>query len=261
MTAFEVLEDLVRARTDLGHTTLDQAQVVDSTRLTIGSKITVVPESDAIEFTPDSATQRWGGTIARFAFTATSATVLQEAVVRISIRVGIVEIASILLTIPAATAISSKPDYREVVRPLDWDSHRNSLAAAKLSERNASVYQRIFVSYSRNDTAIVAAYRAAQEALGNDVFMDTYSIRAGADWRAELAHGIDGADILQLLWSQHSARSTQVHEEWDYALRFRCPFDGCVGFIRPVYWSKPMPDPPTELSHLEFRFVELLQQS
>ncbi|WP_222104811.1 hypothetical protein, partial [Candidatus Accumulibacter aalborgensis] len=46
-------------------------------------------------------------------------------------------------------------------------------------------------------------------------------------------------------------------EEWQYALQYRCPDSKCEGFIRPVYWQKPMPDPPPELSHVNFKYVPL----
>jgi len=103
-------------------------------------------------------------------------------------------------------------------------------------------------------------YRRVQHAVGNDVFVDTYSIRAGARWEEALANAIDGADIFQLFWSENSAKSTYVRYEWDYALKFRCPETRCVGFIRPVYWRIPIPAmPPDELKHLNFKYVPLLK--
>jgi hypothetical protein len=114
------------------------------------------------------------------------------------------------------------------------------------------------VSYSRKDAAVAEAFRLAQLALGNEVFMDTYSIRTGENWQAALAKAIDTADIFQLFWSAHAAESPNVHDEWDYALKYRCPNTRCADFIRPVYWEQPLPvPPPPELGHLNFRFVPL----
>jgi hypothetical protein len=95
-------------------------------------------------------------------------------------------------------------------------------------------------------------------ALGNDVFVDTESIHTGDDWMARLALEIDEADVLQLFWSENSAASEFVQEEWEYALEFKCPQERCVNFIRPVYWKseKPNPEPPKELAHLHFRHVD-----
>ncbi|MBZ0287245.1 MAG: toll/interleukin-1 receptor domain-containing protein, partial [Anaerolineae bacterium] len=131
----------------------------------------------------------------------------------------------------------------------------NPLAAAKLATQTARMYHRIFVSYSRKDTQVAEAYRLAQMAIGNDVFMDSYSIRVGEDWRAALARAIDDADIFQLFWSSHSAESENVRDEWDYAIKYKCPDQNCTYFIRPVFWDKPMPPPPQALSHLNFRYV------
>ena len=124
------------------------------------------------------------------------------------------------------------------------------------------MYTKIFISYSRRDKAVAEAYRQAQVALGNDVFMDTYSIRTGEDWRAALARAIDSADVFQLFWSENSATSDNVRDEWDYALHYRCPDSRCIDFIRPIFWTMPdpIPNPPAELSHLNFKFVPLTRE-
>ncbi|MDQ7027464.1 MAG: toll/interleukin-1 receptor domain-containing protein [Anaerolineae bacterium] len=85
--------------------------------------------------------------------------------------------------------------------------------------------------------------------------MDSYSIRSGEHWQAALATAIDESDIFQLFWSENSSTSTNVRHEWDYALKYKCADNHCVGFIRPVYWQQPLPPPPPELGHLNFRFV------
>jgi hypothetical protein len=137
----------------------------------------------------------------------------------------------------------------------------NPLAEAKLDSQTSAIYQKIFVSYSRRDREVVEAYRFAQLALGNDVFVDTYSIRSGENWRAALAKAIDTADVFQLFWSKHSAASPNVRDEWDYALKYKCPKTRCADFIRPVYWVDPMPiSPPQELSHLNFKYIPLKER-
>lgn len=76
--------------------------------------------------------------------------------------------------------------------------------------------------------------------------------------QAALAKAIDEADILQLFWSKNSAASSNVRNEWEYALKYKCPENNCIGFIRPMYWKQPIqPKPPKELSHLNFRYTPL----
>jgi hypothetical protein len=136
----------------------------------------------------------------------------------------------------------------------------NPLAAARFGSHTSVAYQGIFISYSRKDDRVVRMYQRVQKAVGNDVFIDTDSIRPGEGWEAALAKAIDTADIFQLFWSENSATSSSVRDEWDYALNHRCLETRCVGFIRPVYWSKPMPAAPDELRHLNFRYVPLLEE-
>jgi hypothetical protein len=93
--------------------------------------------------------------------------------------------------------------------------------------------------------------------LGNETFIDTDDLRAGEDWKAGLAKAIDDADVFQLFWSNNSANSECCRYEWKYAVASRCPDSKCEGFIRPVYWEKPMPKPPPELSDVNFKYVAL----
>jgi hypothetical protein len=119
------------------------------------------------------------------------------------------------------------------------------------------LYQKIFVSYSRIDQVIAERYKQAQTALGNEAFIDVDNLRTGENWRFGLANAINCADVFQLFWSKNSANSKYCRYEWTYALEYRCPDTKCEGFIRPVYWEKPMLDPPSELSHINFKYVPL----
>ena len=62
---------------------------------------------------------------------------------------------------------------------------------------------------------------------------------------------IDAADIFQLFWSERSAKSTYVAQEWEYALRLNRE----EGFVRPVYWEIPMAKPPEKLAPLHFAYL------
>jgi HEAT repeat protein len=241
-----VFQDVQKFAQELGGKVPNPHIVVnDVIRLELGTALTVVPQCAGVTFNPVSLTKTYSNPWTRFDFDLTSGAVDELLTGTISIQVSGVEIASIKMAL----------EVRAAAAPVAVD---NPLAAAKLSKETARMYQRIFVSYSRQDKAVVEAYRLAQLALGNDVFMDTYSIRAGENWQAALAHAIDNAEVFQLFWSENSAQSSNVRDEWDYALRFKCAENRCEEFIRPVYWIQPMPaTPPLELNHLNFRYVPL----
>ena len=129
-------------------------------------------------------------------------------------------------------------------------SFQNNL---NLEEVLVSRYRKIFTSYSHIDTPIVLAIRNAYKIIGDDSFLDIENLRSGQNWNAELLRMIDNSDIFQLFWSDNSAQSRYVYQEYQYALQ-HYKYDG---FIRPVYWEKPMRPPPTELSHLHFAYYEL----
>jgi len=223
----------------------------ETKNLAVGTALTIMPEAEGLEFDPVAVTKKWQTPFTRFDFTYTAPESMVAEIItgRVVILVRGIEIASI----PFATMIEDEK------LALQFEAMpQNPLAAAKFAASDtAQIYNKIFVSYSRQDKAVAENYRLAQLALGHDVFMDSYSIRTGEDWQAALANAIDTADIFQLFWSEHSANSSNVHNEWDYALRYRCAEDACRGFIRPVFWHRPMPAPPLELGHLNFRYVPL----
>jgi hypothetical protein len=240
-------KDVERFRQELGGEVPTPRTAKKSARLQHETPITLVPECDELEFEPASLTKKWREDWVRFDFDfrPTAEVADETIVIRVSVMVSGVEIAHINCPL----SVVSQP---VVAAPV-----ANPLAAAKMATQTASMYHRIFVSYSRKDTQVAEAYRLAQMAIGNEVFMDSYSIRVGEDWRAALARAIDQADIFQLFWSSSAAESENVRDEWDYALKYKCPDGQCAYFIRPVFWDKPMPQPPQELSHLNFRYVPL----
>ena len=169
--------------------------------------------------------------------------VSEVVVLRMSVQVAGIGIASI-----SNCAI-------EVIESQQCDADENPLAHAKSDNQTSTLYQNIFVSYSRRDRKITKRYKLAQIGLGNEAFIDVDDLRAAENWKAGLAKAIDDADVFQLFWSRNSANSKYCRYEWNYALEFRCPDSKCEGFIRPVYWKKPMPDPPPEVSHVNFKYV------
>jgi hypothetical protein len=241
-------KDVERFRQELGGEVPKPKTAKQTARLQHETPITLVPECDELEFEPASLTKKWREDWVRFDFDfRPTADVVDETVmIRVSVMVRGIEIAHINCPMKIVQTIQQPVEKTD-----------NPLRAARLATKTAKLYDRIFVSYSRRDTQVAEAYRLAQMAIGNDVFMDSYSIRVGEDWRAALATAIDEADIFQLFWSNHAAESENVQHEWDYALKYKCPDQHCASFIRPVFWDKPMPQPPEPLSHLNFRFVPL----
>lgn len=249
----KVYEDVQKFAPDLGGVVPKPRVVTAPIRMEQGTPITVVPECDGITFNPPSLTKAYDKPWTRFDFDFRPPAHAADDVLvgRIAVQIGGVEIASIKFAVDVNPA-------RPVAQPQPAEPVSNPLAAAKMRSATVRTYQHIFVSYSRQDKEVVETYRLAQLALGNDVFVDTYSIRVGEDWQAALARAIDSADIFQLFWSESSAASPNVKDEWDYALKHRCPGDHCAEFIRPVYWTNPMPvKPPDALGHLNFKYVPL----
>jgi hypothetical protein len=237
--------DTQKFSTELGDSIPTPRRSRSNVKLARDTLITVVPECREVEFDPPELTKRWDGSWTRFLFDfkLDQELVSEIVLVRISIQVAGIEIACI-----SNCAI-------EVIESQQCDADENPLAHAKLGNQTSTLYQRIFVSYSRQDREITERYKLAQIALGNEAFIDVHDLRAGENWKAGLARAIDVADVFQLFWSRNSANSEYCRYEWNYALEFCCPDSKCEGFVRPVYWEKPMPEPPPELSHVNFKYV------
>jgi len=126
-----------------------------------------------------------------------------------------------------------------------------SLAEARkgLKASSAETYDAIFVSYSHQDSEVVEMIGRAYKALGMTFLRDVEILRSGEEWNPALLELIETADIFQLYWSEAAQISRYVEQEWRHALA-----QGKQRFIRPLYWKKPMPEPPRELSGLHFAF-------
>jgi hypothetical protein len=116
----------------------------------------------------------------------------------------------------------------------------------------AKPYQSVFVSYSHKDTAIVDRLERVYTVLGMEYLRDVRILRSGEKWNPALLGKIEEANIFQLCWSSAAKGSDYVEQEWRHAVSLDRPY-----FIRPVYWEKPMPAPPTELSNIHFAYLEL----
>jgi len=122
----------------------------------------------------------------------------------------------------------------------------------EMAQVAASPYRRIFPSHSHRDLEIVAACERYAEMCGDQYLRDVRQLRTGEEWSPRLLELIDEADVFQLFWSPNAAQSQYVEEEWRHALGKQAP-----SFVRPIYWQEPLIDPPIELGHIHFAFVEL----
>lgn len=248
----DIQQDIQKFRDDLGGTVPQPRQAKQNQSIEVGTEITIVPECDEIEFEPASMTKKWRGNWTRFVFEfyPTEDLVGEMLFIRVSVRIKGFEIAHIKTSSVVTTSV---PDMLMMDNPLEQAMQRGDL-----SPMTAKPYNKMFISYSRHDQ-VVALQRAKEieNLLGAEVFLDVKSLRAGDDWQYQLAKAIEDADIFHLLWSEHSASSEYCRYEWQYALTKKCPENMCIGVIRPIYWQKPVPTPPDELSHLHFEYVEL----
>ena len=64
----------------------------------------------------------------------------------------------------------------------------------------------VFLSYAREDTAVVTDLRERLEAEGFSVWMDKFSILGGEDWDRSIHRGVSSCDLFVACLSPHSVR-------------------------------------------------------
>ncbi len=74
---------------------------------------------------------------------------------------------------------------------------------------------KIFVSYSRSDSATVNRLVGTLEEAGHQVWIDRAGIRGGEIWRHEIVHAIGASEVMVLVLSRHSIESDNVRKELD----------------------------------------------
>ncbi len=127
---------------------------------------------------------------------------------------------------------------------------------AGLQENTVKMISQVFGSYARKDAVIVARFRAAYKALGIRLFVDTLDIDAGMTWKKYILDQIEASDLFQLFWSPASAASAEVGNEWRHALQVAAGRSPGTHFIRPIYWTKPLPHPPEPLAAINFWYFD-----
>jgi hypothetical protein len=230
--------DAAKFKDELGPVPVE-ANVWTSQPVTRGMQFTIVPTCQGIIFNPERASFTWieDWHQAKFRFRADKRLAGTTANGEITIYAGPLMIASLKISLRFA---------EQSTAPTDGDIRNRA-------EVSAYLYKRIFASYSHSDTPVVLACRNVFKAIGFESLIDIDTLRSGQRWNAELMKLIETADLFQLFWSVNASQSPYVRQEWQYALQ-RSEDEG---FIRPVYWEKPLVSPPGELLHLHFAYIEL----
>lgn len=118
--------------------------------------------------------------------------------------------------------------------------------------------KRAFVSYSHKDKQRVVDQLTAIQSVAPKLrfWMDSQSMSAGDLWRPSIKAAIKAADVFLLFWSRSSKESSEVRQEWEYALKLeqgRKRGKNGARFISPVPLDNPKDcPPPEELSDLHF---------
>ncbi|MFC1959799.1 Clp protease N-terminal domain-containing protein [Chloroflexota bacterium] len=111
-------------------------------------------------------------------------------------------------------------------------------------------YESIYCSYSPDDSGIAVRVENVYKMLGGDFMRAVTGLRDSADRSDDWLALVEAADVFQLFWSEQASTSSLVEQEWRRALQVKRD-----RFIRPVFWTQPIPNPPPELMRLPFEFV------
>ena len=118
---------------------------------------------------------------------------------------------------------------------------------------SAKRYERVFLSYAKEDRPEVLKRTEGLSAAGITFFHDILSLDPGEQWERRLYEEIDKCDLFLLFWSSHAARSEWVIKEADRALQRQEMPPGGAPDITPIILERPpVPQPPESLKHLHF---------
>lgn len=150
------------------------------------------------------------------------------------------------------------PGYVAPIQPTmvsSFAAQPNMMAAAtgdSFKRQTAQAFRKIFASFSESDKPIIERLEKAYKALGDDYWSQYQRLRAGQDKSKAIEEAIQDSDVFQLCWSNNAKTAENVEREWRLALAL-----SKEDFIRPIYWEKPMPEPPEELQHLYFDYYQV----
>lgn len=204
-----------------------------------GTALRVIPEVQGVVFNPPSQDVTWLEELQEVSFRLQAGS---DAADRTLLGAVTVHAGPLLVTqIPLSIRVRGAGEREE---------HIEGLAST-----TTPLFSSIFASYAHKDDRVVRAFAEAYRALGIDMIVDKVSLRAGERWQERLLLLIEEADLFQLFWSDTASRSRAVADEWRHALSLQSRKG--ERFIRPVYWRSPWPQPPAQLAHLHFAFLDL----
>lgn len=76
----------------------------------------------------------------------------------------------------------------------------------------------VFLSYSRRDRGLVSKLQLVIWAAGMLPWRDEDHIDPAANWRMAIAQSIDDCERVVLFWCRHANTSTEVQNEYEYAI-------------------------------------------
>jgi HEAT repeat protein len=206
-----------------------------------GTTIRLEPKATGLIFNPSSVTIAWNEDFERvvFRFSASDTLVERPCVGELFASIGPIDVARV-----AFSVYFKDQDGRVLNRDPSF------------AEACEYMYQKIFASYSHDDSALVSACIQALTAIGHTVLVDYDTLKSGQIWDRALEGMIRGADIFQLFWSHNAAKSPWVEREWQCALdQFK---NTGLPAIRPVTWEDPPPSYPSTLSQFHFKHMPSL---
>src|SRR5215510_6924693 len=89
-----------------------------------------------------------------------------------------------------------------------------------MTESNSKATLAAFISYSHEDAALVTNLFHLLRSIGS-VFLDTFSILPGDEWRRRIESAIEECVVVLVFWCEHAARSTEVRREYQLALALK----------------------------------------
>ena len=202
-----------------------------------GTTLKLVPELKGFRFNPPTLELDWFEDVQQARFRIMAGDDLAG-----SSRLGAIDVYA------AGLLIAQVPLSIRVRQPGETETADSQVTLARM-------FEKVFASYSHKDKAVVDACCELSKSMGIFMYVDSASLLSGDDWEKKLRAAIRDSDVFQLFWSPDSSASKEVEKEWRAAL-------GLVGekterFIRPLYWQKPLPAVPRELSSFHFAQLHL----
>lgn len=108
----------------------------------------------------------------------------------------------------------------------------------------------VFISYAREDLAVVKQIEQALLAGGIGVWRDQASLYGGQQWPKAIGDAIAAHDMQLLAWSKHAAASHFVELEWTTAIALRKTILPCL------LDETPLPPALSAIHGIEMRVLE-----